>query len=92
MSALVERDDATSSDNETEISLAAIGAYGRLLRAVGGTLCTHATTDGGLICEYRASRALPTMWRVLPDGEICPDSPYSYSRGQFVAAKLPISR
>jgi hypothetical protein len=91
MSALVERDGATSSNNETEISLAAIDGYGRLLRAVDGTLCTHATNDGGLICEYRASRALPTMWRVLPDGEIRPDTPYSYSRGEFVAVKLPVS-
>jgi len=91
MSALVERIDATSSPQETEISLAAIDGYGRLLRTVGGTLFTHAAKDGGLICEHRASRSRPRLWRVLPDGEILADAPYNFARGEFVAVKLPVS-
>lgn len=92
MSALVEREGATSSSDDIEISLAAIAGYGRLLRVVGRTIDSHATKDGGLICEYRASRARPTMWRVLPDGEILPDTPYSYVLGGFVAVELPVCR
>ena len=91
MSALVERGADTSSRDEIEISLAALRSYGRLLRAVGRRLWTHAAKDGGLICEYRGSAARPIMWRVLPDGEILPDTPYSYVRGEFVAGKLPVS-
>lgn len=87
MSVLVERaGDVSSRDEiEIEISQAAIGAYGRLMRVVGRRLFTHAARDGGLICESRASRTRPTMWRILPDGEILPDTPYSYARGEFVA-------
>lgn len=91
MGALAERNDDTSSPDETEISLAVIDGYGRLLRAVGRTLCTHAAKDGGLICENRASRSRPSLWRVLPDGEILADTPYSFSLGEFVAVKLPVS-
>jgi hypothetical protein len=93
MSVLVERaGDASSRDEietetEIEISQAAIGAYGRLMRVVGRRLFTHAAKDGGLICESRASRTRPTMWRILPDGEILPDTPYSYARGEFVAGR-----
>jgi hypothetical protein len=91
MSTLVERHGAKSSNDEIEISLAAIAGYGRLMRAFGRTIYIHPTHDGGLICEYRASRARPTMWRVLPDGEILPDTPYSYLLGEFVTGKLPVS-
>jgi hypothetical protein len=91
MSALVERNDDTSSRHDTEISLEAIDGYGRLLRSIGGTLFTHAAKDGGLICESRASRSRPSLWRVLPDGEILADAPYCFALGEFVAARLPVS-
>ena len=91
MSVLAERNGDTSSADETEISLAAIDGYRRLLRTVGPTLQTHAAKDGGLICEDRASRSRPTLWRVLPDGEILADAPYNFARGEFVAVKLPVS-
>lgn len=89
MSALLERGGAPSSSDEIEISLDAIAGYARLLRVVGPRLVTHATTDGGLICEYRPSRARPIMWRVRPDGEIVSDTPYSYALAKFVTADLP---
>jgi len=91
MSALAERNGDTSSRDETEISLAAIDGYGRLLRSIGGTIFTHAAKDGGLICEDRASRSRPSLWRVLPDGEILADAPYNFALGEFVAVKLPVS-
>ena len=91
MSALADRDDNTSHSEQIEISPAAISAYGRLLGAVGRRLYTHAAPDGGLICEDRTSKARPTMWRILPDGEIHPDRPYSYRRSGFVAVELPHS-
>jgi hypothetical protein len=91
MSVLAERHDDTSSADETEISLAAIDGYRRLLRTVGATLQTHAAKDGGLICEDHASRSRPTLWRVLPDGEILADTPYSFALGKFVAVTSPAS-
>jgi hypothetical protein len=91
MSALAERSDGTTSPDETEISLAAIDGYRRLLRAVGRTLLTHAANDGGMICESRASRSRPSLWRVRPDGEILADAPYSFAVGEFVAVKLPVT-
>lgn len=90
MSALVERHGERSSGGETEISLAAVGGYGRLLRAIGCRLTSHASRDGGLICEFRASSARPVFWRVLPDGEILPDTPYNYVSGAFVAGVMPV--
>jgi hypothetical protein len=93
MSALAERPGETPTDVaiEIEISLAAITGYGRLLRAVGRMLVTHATADGGLICEYRASRARSILWRIRPDGEVLADTPYSHVRRDFVAVELPAS-
>jgi hypothetical protein len=89
MSASAENTREVSSSEEIEISPAAIGAYGRLLGAVGRRIYTYATQDGGLICEDRTSRARPTMWRILCDGEILPDRPYDYLLAGFVAGELP---
>ena len=89
MSASAQSTREVSSSEEIEISPAAIGAYGRLLGAVGRRIYTYATPDGGLICEDRTSRARPTMWRILRDGEILPDRPYDYLRAGFVAGELP---
>jgi len=80
----VERD-------RSEITEAAITGLGRLLRVVKGKLETHPSGDGGLICEYRRSHARPTIWRVSCDGEVLPDSPYSYRHRTFVPAQLPAS-
>jgi hypothetical protein len=91
MSVLAERYDDPQSTDETEISLAAIDGYRHLLRTVGPTLQTHAAKDGGLICEDRASHSRPTLWRVLPNGEILDDTPYSFTRGEFVAVTSPVS-
>ena len=74
---------------ETEISRAAIRAYGRLLRVLEGRIRTHASTDGGLICELRVGRARPLLWRISPDGSVMADSRYSFVRGGFVTAPLP---
>jgi hypothetical protein len=79
----------SSHDDEVEISVAAISAYGRLLRAVSGPLRTHAAGDGGLICEDRTVQARPILWRVAADGAVVPDSPYSFITGTFTTAKLP---
>lgn len=78
-----------SDDDELEISQAAVRGYGRLLRAAGGGIKTHPAGDGGLICEDRAIRARPIMWRVLPDGAVLPDSPYNFIARAFTTAKLP---
>jgi hypothetical protein len=90
MSVLAERNGETSSADETEISLAAIDGYRRLLRTIGPALQTHAAKDGGLICEDRASRSRPTLWRVLPNGEILADAPYSFTVGEFVTVTPPV--
>jgi hypothetical protein len=78
-----------SVGHETEISRAAICAYGRLLRVLKGRIRTHASSDGGLICELRVGRARPLLWRILPDGTVAADSRYSFVRGAFVTAPLP---
>jgi hypothetical protein len=75
---------------EIEVSEAAVRGYGRLLRAVGRRIHTHAAPDGGLICEDRTSRARPTMWRISNDGHVVPDTPYSFARRSFVASELPL--
>lgn len=85
MSASAQRTRNASSSEEIEISPAAISAYGRLLGAVGRRIHTYAAQDGGLICEDRTSRARPTLWRILPNGEILPDRPYNYLLAGFVA-------
>jgi hypothetical protein len=74
---------------EIEISEAAIRAYAQLVRVLKGRIRTHASQDGGLICELRAARARPMLWRILPDGAVAADSRYSFVRGGFVAAPLP---
>jgi hypothetical protein len=74
---------------EIEITVAAIGGYGRLLGAVRRRIRTYASGDGGLICEDRTFRARPTMWRIAPNGAVLPDSPYDFCRGTFIAAGLP---
>jgi hypothetical protein len=82
--------EAPSSDRaEVKITRAAIRGYGRLLRAVGGRIQLHASSDGGLICEDRTSRARPRIWRISPDGVVEPDRPYSFVGRSFVAAELP---
>ena len=74
-----------SDDREYEITRAAIAGYARLSRAVGGRIVTHPERSGGLICEKRAGRAHPTLWRITADGTVRPDSPYSYEQRAFVA-------
>ena len=71
-------------DDESEITRAAVAGYARLSRAVGGRILTHAERGGGLICEKRAGRARPTLWRITADGTVLPDSPYSYEQRAFV--------
>jgi hypothetical protein len=90
MSLLLEHGGDPSVSDEIEISDAAICGYGRLLRAISGTVITHATYDGGLICEHRARAARPTLWRISSDGAVVPDSPYSFLLGAFVTASLPL--
>jgi hypothetical protein len=91
MSLLSEHGRDPSSRDEIEISAAAICGYGRLLGLLAGTLVTHATKDGGLICEHRAARARPTLWRIAADGAVLPDSPYSFVSRAFVTANLPLT-
>jgi len=74
---------------ELTISEAAIATCGRLVAAMAGRIATHASRDGGLICEDRTSRARPRMWRIAPDGGLLPDSSYSYVRHSFTRAPLP---
>jgi len=83
------RAGSASSHGEIEITDAAIGGYSRLLSAVGGRIATHASRDGGLICEDRTVPARPTVWQVLPDGAVLPDNPYNFLLGAFVTASLP---
>ncbi|HEX4009057.1 MAG TPA: hypothetical protein VHX62_03580 [Solirubrobacteraceae bacterium] len=90
MSVICDQIVETASPAEIEISLAAVHGYGRLLRAVGHQLQTHPTADGGLICEDRiACWARPTMWRILSDGKVLADNPYSYALGDFAPGTLP---
>lgn len=86
--AVVDRDQGAESD-EVEISVAAICAYGRLLRAVGRGMRTHSAGDGGLICEDRTVRSMPVMWRISPEGAVLPDHPFSFITRSFITAKLP---
>jgi hypothetical protein len=79
---LAERD-------EVEISVAAICAYGRLLRALGRTIRTHPSGDGGLICEDNTVPGRPVLWRVSRQGAVFPDRPYSFITRSFTTAKLP---
>jgi hypothetical protein len=74
---------------EIEITDAAIGGFRHLLREVRGKLETHASGDGGLICEDRTVRMRPTIWRISPDGAVLPDSPYNFRRRAFISAELP---
>jgi hypothetical protein len=89
MSATVERSTDVRSSDEVEISPAAIAAYGRLLGALGRRVYTHGTPDGGLICEDRSCPVRPTLWRIVRNGEILADRPYSYTRAGFVTGELP---
>ena len=89
MSAVRSRRPTTSSNDEIEISAAALSSYGRLLRAVGRRILIHVTADGELICEDRLVSARPTLWRISRDGTVVPDRPYSYRRRAFVATELP---
>jgi hypothetical protein len=79
----------TSCRGEIEITDAAIGGFSHLLRTVRGRIETHASGDGGLICEDRTVRMRPTMWRILPNGAVLPDSPYNFRRRAFISADLP---
>lgn len=72
-----------------EITVAALHAYGRLLRAVGRTVTTHAASDGGLICEDRTRPSRPTVWRIAADGTVLPDSQYDFVQRSFIAGRLP---
>ncbi len=74
---------------EVEISDAAIRAYAGLLRALPGRISTHASRDGGLICEMRPRRARPILWRILADGTLRPDNRYSFVRKGFITTQLP---
>ncbi len=78
-----------SQPNEIAVSAAASRTCGRLLAAAGGRIRTYAYRDGGLICEDRASRARPRMWRIAADGRLLPDSSYSFARRAFVSAPVP---
>ena len=80
---------SATSDREIEITDAAISAYGRLLRAVGRTIRTHAAGDGGLICEDRTLPAKPVLWRISPDGAVVADRPYCFTSRAFTTAVLP---
>ncbi|HYB27528.1 MAG TPA: hypothetical protein VEF89_12985 [Solirubrobacteraceae bacterium] len=78
-----------SRRGEVEITDAAISGLSRLLSAVRGRIETHPVGDGGLICEDRTVRARPTIWRVLPDGRLLPDTPYNFQLRAFIPAGLP---
>jgi hypothetical protein len=78
-----------SRRGEIEITDAAISGLSRLLSAVRGRIETHASGDGGLICEDRTFRARPTIWRVSPDGAVLADTPYDFRLRAFIPAGLP---
>jgi hypothetical protein len=90
MSPVQELSVDPSTDQEVEISAAAVRSYARLLHAVGHRIHTYGTRDGGLICEDRSSLARPTIWRILGDGTIVADAPYSFVRRAFVPAEPPV--
>jgi hypothetical protein len=78
-----------SDHEEVEISAAAIGTYGQLLRAMARTITTHADGAGGLICEDRSVRARPILWRISADGSLLPDRRYSFRSRAFTPTLLP---
>lgn len=78
-----------SLQDQIQVSGAAARAYRRLLGAIGASLKAHPCGNGGLICEYRASRARPVLWRISPEGQVLPDSRYSFTLMTFTAATLP---
>lgn len=86
--ALADPGEVAGGD-EVEITVAAIRAFGRLMRAVERRIKTHPAGDGGLICEDRTVRASPVMWRISSGGAVLPDTPYSYVTRSFTFAKLP---
>lgn len=79
---------SVSGEEGIEITDAALGAYGRLLRAIGRIITTKATADGGLICEDRTVPARPVLWRISSDGTVVADSRYDFASGAFVS-ELP---
>lgn len=74
---------------EPKVTDEALGAYGRLLALIGRRLRTHATRDGGLICEDPRSRTRPAMWRISPHGVVLPDRRYSFALRGFTPVALP---
>jgi hypothetical protein len=80
---------STRTHPQSEITEAAIGAYGNLLAALGHRLVTHPFGDGGAICEDRTRWARPTLWRISSDGAVLPDSRYSFAARGFVTSSLP---
>jgi hypothetical protein len=89
MSSRQTRPGSGSGRDEIQISEYAIGACTRLFGAVRDRIQTHASADGGLICEARTGRSRPTFWRVSPDGGVLPDSPYNFALRAFITAELP---
>lgn len=83
--------EADSRQAEPGVTEAALSAYGRLLAMLGARLRTHATHDGGMICEDRRSSTRPSIWRISPDGAVLPDSRYSFALGGFTPVALPQS-
>jgi hypothetical protein len=78
-----------SVHHEIEVSEAAARAYGQLLGVLRGKVQTHASRDGGLICELRPNRARPVFWRIQPDGAVVADSRYSFVGRAFFSTPLP---
>lgn len=81
--------NVSSSVDELLITEAAITTFRQLLDTLTGRITTHGYGDGGLICEDRTNRARPRIFRIAADGELLPDSIYSFSRGGFVRAPAP---
>lgn len=81
--------EAGCVEAQTEVTDAALGAYGRLLATFGERLRTHPTRDGGLICEDRKIYTRPAMWRIAPNGVVLPDNRYSFTLRAFTPAALP---
>lgn len=78
-----------SDQEEVEITDAAIGTYGRVLRAMGLSITTHADGAGGLICEYRSARARPIVWQICADGSLRSDRRYNFRTRTFAPTMLP---
>jgi hypothetical protein len=74
---------------EVTVTEAAIRTCGRLVALMAGRIATHASRDGGLICEDRASRARPRLWRITPEGALLSDSSYNFTRQAFTAVPVP---